>query len=84
MPESAEEASAEADATTQRAKEAQEAAPPSTPFTRPQPVSGSGDDNALDLGATVLPVLLKTYWKQALGAVLVLLVLRKLLKRGGS
>jgi uncharacterized protein len=80
MPESAEEASAEADATTQRAKEAQEAAPASSPITRPQPVSSSGgDDSALDLGATVLPVLAKTYWKQALGVVLVLLVLRRLL-----
>ncbi|MFA6574255.1 MAG: SRPBCC family protein [Nocardioides sp.] len=38
-------------------------------------------DNALDLGAAVLPVLLKSYWKQALGAVLVLLVLRRLLRR---
>ena len=85
MPESAEEASAEADATTQRAKAAQEAAPPSSPVTRPQPVGSSGDDdNALDLGATVLPVLAKTYWKQALAVVLVLLVLRKLLNRGDS
>ena len=36
---------------------------------------------AIDLGATVLPVLLKTYWKQIAGAVLVLLVLRRLLRR---
>ena len=43
--------------------------------------NSSDDDNALDLGATVLPVLLKSYWKQVLGVVLVLLVLRKLLKR---
>jgi uncharacterized protein len=39
------------------------------------------DDDALDLGATVLPVLARTYWKQALGAVLVLVVLRRLLRR---
>ena len=39
-------------------------------------------NDALDLGATVLPVLLKSYWKQALGVVLVLLVLRRLLRRG--
>ena len=38
-------------------------------------------DDALDLGATVLPVLAKTYWRQALTAVLVLLVLRRLLRR---
>lgn len=42
------------------------------------------DDNALDLGAAVLPVLLKAYWKQALGAVVVLLVLRRLLRRRGA
>ena len=39
------------------------------------------DDDALDLGATVLPVLAKAYWKQALGVVLALLVLRRLLGR---
>jgi hypothetical protein len=38
-------------------------------------------DDALDLGATVLPILAKTYWKQALGLVLVLLLLRRLLRR---
>jgi uncharacterized protein len=39
-------------------------------------------DDALDLGATVLPVLLKSYWRQALGVLVVLLVLRRLLRRG--
>ena len=43
--------------------------------------SGDGGDDALDLGATVLPVLLKSYWKQALGVLVVLLVLRRLLRR---
>jgi uncharacterized protein len=38
-------------------------------------------DDALDLGATVLPVLLKSYWRQALAVVVVLLVLRRLLRR---
>jgi carbon monoxide dehydrogenase subunit G len=38
-------------------------------------------DDALDLGATVLPVLAKNYWRQALAVVLVLLVLRRLLRR---
>lgn len=46
--------------------------------------SSSGEnDNALDLGATVLPVLVKSYGKQvaaALGVVGVLLVLRSLLR----
>ena len=48
------------------------------PATPPSPAGG---EDALDLGATVLPVYLKTYWKQALGLVLVLLVLRRLLRR---
>ncbi|MGN6132242.1 MAG: SRPBCC family protein, partial [Nocardioidaceae bacterium] len=39
------------------------------------------EDNALDLGATVLPVIAKAYWKQGLGALLVLLVLWRLLRR---
>ena len=43
----------------------------------PQPAQ----DDALDLGATVLPVLAKTYWRQAVALVLVLLVLRRLLRR---
>ncbi len=38
-------------------------------------------DDALDLGATVLPVLAKLYWRQALGVLVVLLVLRRLLRR---
>jgi carbon monoxide dehydrogenase subunit G len=47
----------------------------------PRDVSPSGNDEALDLGATVLPVLAKAYWKQAVGLVLALLVLRRLLRR---
>jgi carbon monoxide dehydrogenase subunit G len=49
--------------------------------TAPQPPHAA---EALDLGATVLPILLKTYWKQLVGAVLVFLVLRRLLGRRGS
>jgi uncharacterized protein len=41
---------------------------------------GAAQDNgALDLGATVLPVLVKAYWKPVAGVLLALLVLRKLL-----
>jgi len=73
------------------------AAPSSTPSEPPKPATNvrgldeapsvrasapPGGDDALDLGATVLPVLLKSYWKQALGALVVLLVLRRLLRRG--
>ena len=44
-----------------------------------RPETGGEPDDALDLGATVLPILLKTYWKQLAGAVLVILLLRRLL-----
>jgi carbon monoxide dehydrogenase subunit G len=42
----------------------------------------TGQESALDLGATVLPVLVKAYWKQLAGGLLALLLLRKLLGRG--
>ena len=58
--------------------EASDTAAPASPAPPSPPV-----DDALDLGATVLPVLAKTYWRQAVAAVLVLLVLRRLLRRGG-
>ena len=35
----------------------------------------AGRDDALDLGSTVLPVLVKSYWKQGLGALIVALVI---------
>jgi carbon monoxide dehydrogenase subunit G len=38
-------------------------------------------DEALDVGAALLPVLLKSYWKQALAAVVVLAVLLRVLRR---
>ena len=48
----------------------------------PQPSSaGRGSDDALDLGTTVLPVLAKTYWKQAAGGLLVLAVLWWLVRK---
>ena len=71
---------------------------PTTPMDEATPIAGGrmhnmrdlggpggappSTEDALDLGATVLPVLAKAYWKQALGVVLVLLVLRRLLRRG--
>lgn len=42
---------------------------------------GAREDDALDLGATVLPILLRSYWRQIAAGVLVLLVLRRLLRR---
>jgi carbon monoxide dehydrogenase subunit G len=58
-------------------------APPAAERRIPPPreVNPPGNDDALDLGATVLPVIAKAYWKQALGVVLLLLVLRWLVKR---
>ena len=59
-------------------------APPPKPAPRPAPTPPPKDEenDALDLGATVLPVLARAYWKQALGAlvaiVLVVVVVKKL------
>jgi carbon monoxide dehydrogenase subunit G len=49
--------------------------PPQMPPARPR------EPEALDLGSAVLPILAKTYWKQALGALAVLVVLWWLVKR---
>lgn len=55
------------------------AAPPPTPTPlRPPPPPPSTE--ALDLGSAVLPILARTYWKPALAAVVVLLLLRRLLR----
>jgi uncharacterized protein len=43
--------------------------------------SHRGSDDALDLGATVLPVLAKAYWKQAVGALVVIGVVVWLITR---
>ena len=63
---------------------------------RPEPVEGTtppkhklppppAQDDALDLGATVLPILLKSYWKQGfLGLLGFLLVIRVLRGRGSG
>ncbi len=55
------------------------AAPPPKPAApRPPPPQST---EALDLGSAVLPVLLKSYWKQALAAVVGLAVLRRIFRR---
>ena len=41
---------------------------------------GADEEPALDLGAALGPVLLKTYWKQAAGLLVALLVLRWLVR----
>ena len=60
-----------------------DAAPPSQPPPpRPTPLRPPPPPaETLDLGSAVLPVLLKSYWKQALAAVVVVALLRRLLRR---
>jgi uncharacterized protein len=77
VPEAAPQAAPEAapaEAAPQAAPEAAPAPPPPLPPPRAEP-------EALDLGATVLPILLKTYWRQLAAGLLLLLVLRRLLRR---
>ncbi|QSR29697.1 carbon monoxide dehydrogenase [Nocardioides sp. S5] len=57
------------------------AAPPAPPTPlRPPPPPPPPPTEALDLGSAVLPILARTYWKPALAAVVVLLLLRRLLR----
>jgi carbon monoxide dehydrogenase subunit G len=56
------------------------AAPPPKPAA-PRPPPPPQSTEALDLGSAVLPVLLKSYWKQALAAVVGLVVLRRVFRR---
>jgi carbon monoxide dehydrogenase subunit G len=56
------------------------AAPPPKPAA-PRPPAPPLSTEALDLGSAVLPVLLKSYWKQALAAVVGLVVLRRVFRR---
>lgn len=57
------------------------ASAPAAPPAAPLPPRPAPEPEALDLGSAVLPVLLKSYWKQAAAAVVVLAVLRRLLRR---
>jgi len=61
--------------------------PPTAPAPTqqtPEPATGPIDDGALDLGAAVVPALVKAYGKQVAAALVVLLVLRWLLGRRRS
>ncbi|MGF9756077.1 SRPBCC family protein [Microvirga sp. 0TCS3.31] len=60
---------------------AQVPAPPSPPAPPAPPTAPPPEPEALDLGSAVLPVLAKSYWKQALAALVVLVLLRRLLRR---
>jgi len=65
------------------------AATPAEPAGRVRPVASKPDgpasearsQDALDLGAALVPVLVRTYWRQGLVALAVLLLLRRLLRR---
>jgi hypothetical protein len=50
------------------------AATPGTPTTR-------GSDDALDLGKTVLPILVRSYWKRAVAVLVVIGVIVWLIAR---
>lgn len=61
-----------------------EAPPPAAPVAPGAPRVSEEvrrETEALDIGATVLPILLKTYWRQLAAAVLVLFVLWRVLRR---
>ena len=63
-----------------------EAAPAAVAAPSPAPTAAAppppkADRDALDLGATVLPILVKSYWKQALGALVVLAIIIWLISR---
>lgn len=60
---------------------ARAAAPPPRPAPPPPPPPPPPPAEALDLGSAVLPVLARSYWKQALAAVVGLALVRRLLRR---
>ncbi|SFC88920.1 Carbon monoxide dehydrogenase subunit G [Nocardioides terrae] len=53
---------------------------PAATTGRPSP-TGAGADDALDLGATVLPVLARAYWRQAAAALVAVLLAWRVLRR---
>jgi carbon monoxide dehydrogenase subunit G len=57
------------------------AAPPPAATPRATATSAAGSDDALDLGKTVLPVLARSYWKQAVVAIVVVVVIVWLITR---
>jgi uncharacterized protein len=55
--------------------------PPAAPRTAAATPRPAPEPEALDLGSAVLPVVLKSYWRHALAALVVLAVVRRLLRR---
>jgi uncharacterized protein len=81
---SADSAPVESEPTPPRLQSVPDAPSPSGPATRAMaspPPGPAGDGDALDLGTTVLPVLLRTYGKQIAAAVIVLIVVIGLSRR---
>ena len=62
------------------ARSAGSAAPGSTPRPAP-PRTPVTEGDALDLGAAVVPILAKTYWKQGLAGLVVLLFIIRMIRR---
>ena len=73
-------ASPEGPVAAREANEAGAGLPPST--TSPGEVAPAAADDSLDLGATVLPVLVRSYWKQGLAALGAIVLLVWILRRG--
>ena len=56
--------------------------PAAASTTPPRPTPAQGKDDAIDLGATVLPVLVKSYWKQGLGVLAIVALIIWWIARG--
>jgi hypothetical protein len=54
--------------------------PPVSPRAA-SPITSPPGDDAIDLGATVLPVLIKSYWKQGVIGLLIVLALVRWIRR---
>jgi hypothetical protein len=77
---------------TARSTPAPAAGLPADPAPVSAPAAGAGAaapsparaDEAINLGATVLPIMLRTYWKQGLGLVVLVALIRVLVRRTRS
>jgi uncharacterized protein len=66
---------------TEQAKAEQELASPGPVTAAPPRARQPQSDDALDLGSTVLPVLLKSYWKQGVVGLVILLAIVRWIRR---
>ncbi len=74
-------APADATASPERRSRPTSSPPPPAPAATPPPSPASQADDSLDLGATVLPVLLKSYWKQGAAGLAVIAFIIWLIRR---